>query len=59
MSGTSMAAPHACGVAAYLIAKEGIPGSRACLRLKQLSQPTIHNPGPDTTRRLLYNGSGR
>ncbi|KAM5462371.1 Secreted subtilisin-like serine protease sub5 [Microsporum audouinii] len=59
MSGTSMAAPHACGVAAYLIAKEGIPGSRACLRLKQLSQPTIRNPGPDTTRRLLYNGSGR
>ncbi|OAL68916.1 serine protease [Trichophyton violaceum] len=59
MSGTSMAAPHAAGVAAYLIAKEGIPGNRACLRLKQLSQPTIRNPGPDTTSRLLYNGSGR
>ncbi|KAK2812078.1 Secreted subtilisin-like serine protease sub5, partial [Arthroderma sp. PD_2] len=59
MSGTSMASPHAAGVAAYIIAKEGIPGSRVCLRLKQLSRPTIRNAGPDTTSRLLYNGSGR
>ncbi|KAM5429921.1 Secreted subtilisin-like serine protease sub9 [Microsporum canis] len=58
LSGTSMASPHVCGVGAYLMALEGIGPGRVCDRIKQLALESVKNPGPDTTRRLLYNGSG-
>ncbi|EEP81003.1 conserved hypothetical protein [Uncinocarpus reesii 1704] len=58
LSGTSMAAPHVAGVGAYLMALEGISATQVCDRLKRLSQPSIRNPGPRTTNRLLYNNSG-
>nr|AJD23188.1 alkaline protease [Onygena corvina] len=58
LSGTSMASPHVCGVGAYLMALEGLSPSRVCARIKQLAQQSVRNPGPNTTRGLLYNGSG-
>ncbi|EEP82668.1 predicted protein [Uncinocarpus reesii 1704] len=59
LSGTSFAAGHAAGVAAYLQRLEGIPGNTICNRLKQLGNPVIRNPHSGSTRLLLYNGSGR
>lgn len=53
-----MAAPHVCGMGAYLIGLEGIQASQACNRVKELAQPSITKPGPDTTNKLLYNGNG-
>ena len=57
-SGTSMAAPHAAGVAAYVMAKDGITAQEACGHLKALAVPSIVNPGPGTTQALLFNGVG-
>lgn len=59
MSGTSMAAPHACGVAALLMSSEGVRAQAACNRIKALAWPQIKNPGEKTTRKLLYNNSWR
>ncbi|EFW19068.1 hypothetical protein D8B26_007248 [Coccidioides posadasii str. Silveira] len=58
MSGTSMAAPHVCGVAALLMSSEGIKAQEACDRIKKLARPAIRNPGNSTTNKLLYNKSG-
>lgn len=56
MSGTSMASPHVAGVGAYLIGLEDIGAAEVCERIKELSKPSVNNPGPDTTNRLLFNG---
>jgi subtilisin family serine protease len=37
MDGTSMAAPHITGLAAYLIALEGTPVEKLCARMQQLA----------------------
>ncbi|WEW60399.1 hypothetical protein PRK78_005884 [Emydomyces testavorans] len=58
MSGTSFAAPHAAGVAACLMSAEKIAPLKVCDRLKELALPSIKNPPPNTTNKLLYNGSG-
>ncbi|KMU92117.1 subtilase-type proteinase psp3 [Coccidioides immitis H538.4] len=59
ISGTSMAAPHVCGVGATIMALEGVTPQKLCDRLKQLAHPSVRNPGPNTTNKLLYNGSGQ
>ncbi|KAK2754357.1 Secreted subtilisin-like serine protease sub5 [Arachnomyces sp. PD_36] len=56
MSGTSMASPHVAGVGAYLIGLEGISADAVCDRIKELAKPSVSNPGPNTTNRLLFNG---
>ena len=58
MSGTSMASPHVAGVGASLMALESIKANDVCDRLKRIAQESVTNPGPNTTNRLLYNGSG-
>ncbi|EEP79731.1 conserved hypothetical protein [Uncinocarpus reesii 1704] len=58
-SGTSMAAPHVCGVGAALMSLENIRPQDVCNRLKALAHPSVRNPGPNTTNKLLYNNSGR
>lgn len=59
LSGTSMAAPHACGMGAYLISLHNIPASQVCDRLKSSGLAVVRNPGSGTTNKLIYNGSGR
>ncbi|KAI1905608.1 hypothetical protein LOZ39_004249 [Ophidiomyces ophidiicola] len=56
-SGTSMAAPHVCGVAALLMSSAGVPPQVACDAIKALAHPAITNPGVNTTAKLLYNAS--
>lgn len=56
MSGTSMASPHVAGVGAYLIGLEDIEAGSVCDRIKELAKPSVGNPGPNTTNRLLFNG---
>ncbi|EZF35208.1 hypothetical protein H109_06624 [Trichophyton interdigitale MR816] len=58
LSGTSMASPHVCGVGAYLMALEGIGPDKVCDRIKELALESVTNQKPNTTRKLLYNGSG-
>jgi oryzin len=59
ISGTSMACPHVVGLAAYLIALEGLrtPADVAA-RIKELAVTGIvSNPGKGTVDALIYNGA--
>lgn len=59
LSGTSMASPHVAGIAAYLIADEGLAGSsQVTARIKQLAQRGIvRNPGAGTPNTFVWNGA--
>jgi len=58
ISGTSMATPHVTGLAAYLIAKEGLSGSTAVT--KRIKALAAKNPGrvakAGTANIIAYNG---
>jgi oryzin len=59
ISGTSMACPHVVGLAAYLIALEGLrtPADVAA-RMKELAiTGIVSNPGKGTVDALIYNGA--
>ena len=58
ISGTSMAAPHVVGLAAYLISLEGLDGPEAVVkRIKELAvEGVVTNPGTATVDALVWNG---
>ncbi|KAJ5383773.1 alkaline serine protease [Penicillium concentricum] len=56
LSGTSMAAPHVAGAAAYLMALEGVTADQACARLVELAIESISSAPSGTTSKLLFNG---
>ncbi|KAJ5138214.1 alkaline serine protease [Penicillium bovifimosum] len=56
LSGTSMAAPHVAGVAAYLMAFEGVTADKACARIVELAISSISRAPSGTTTKLLFNG---
>ncbi|KAF8470828.1 putative endopeptidase K [Kalaharituber pfeilii] len=60
ISGTSMASPHVCGLAAYLMAFEGLTTPSAVVnRIVSLSiTGVVTTPGTGSPNRLIYNGSG-
>lgn len=59
ISGTSMASPHICGLAAYLATLEGNPGPQAlCERIRQIATPNVLTGIPAGTVNLLaFNGN--
>jgi subtilisin family serine protease len=61
LSGTSMASPHICGLAAYLMSLEGITDVDAVVdRIKQLAASTgaeVENNRGRTTNLIAYNGA--
>ena len=61
ISGTSMASPHVCGLAAYLMAYESLTSPSAVInRITELSTTGIvTNPGSESPNLLIYNGSGQ
>ncbi|KAF5579846.1 endopeptidase K [Fusarium pseudocircinatum] len=59
-SGTSMAAPHVAGLAAYFMAKEGLRGSTAVKkRIIGAADTTFVGYAFDGPQRVAYNGGGR
>ncbi|KAJ5827537.1 Peptidase S8/S53 subtilisin/kexin/sedolisin [Penicillium robsamsonii] len=56
LSGTSMAAPHVAGAAAYLMALEDVSAEDACARLVELAIDSISSAPSGTTGKLLFNG---
>lgn len=60
LSGTSMAAPHVAGLAAYLMALEGITGVQAVAdritELARATNATVRNNIPGTTNLIANNG---
>ncbi|KAJ5426193.1 alkaline serine protease [Penicillium sp. CMV-2018d] len=56
LSGTSMAAPHVAGAAAYLMALEGVTSDKACARIVELAISSISSAPSGTTKKLLFNG---
>lgn len=58
MSGTSMAAPHICGVAAALMAEKGTKGAAVCDELvKMATKDALGGLGGGTPNLLLFNGN--
>jgi subtilisin family serine protease len=55
MSGTSMASPHVCGLAAYLIGLGNAGGGGLCDTIRQMALPVVRAPS-GTTNRLIFNG---
>lgn len=51
-----MAAPHVAGVAAYLMALEGVSSDKACDRIVELAISSISDAPSGTTSKLLFNG---
>lgn len=41
-----------------MMALEGIGPDKVCDRIKELAVESVTNQKPNTTRKLLYNGSG-
>ncbi|KAF9771208.1 hypothetical protein IL306_011161 [Fusarium sp. DS 682] len=59
LSGTSMAAPHVAGLAAYFISKEGIRGSAAVTtRILSAAIPNVVFDPNGSNNRLAYNAGG-
>ncbi|EMT60930.1 Cuticle-degrading protease [Fusarium odoratissimum] len=59
LSGTSMAAPHVAGLAAYFISKEGIRGSAAVTqRILKAAIPNVVSDPNGSNNRLAYNAGG-
>ncbi|CZR43800.1 putative endopeptidase K [Fusarium proliferatum ET1] len=60
MSGTSMAAPHVAGLAAYFMAKEGLQGSSAVTkRIIGAADTSGVYYAFDSPQRVAYNGGGK
>ncbi|KAM3562725.1 hypothetical protein ARSEF4850_002653 [Beauveria asiatica] len=57
MSGTSMAAPHIAGLAAYLSALEGGKPSELCSRIQALASPKLTGIPEGTTNLIAFNGN--
>ncbi|KAF5250683.1 hypothetical protein FANTH_4126 [Fusarium anthophilum] len=59
-SGTSMAAPHVAGLAAYFMAKEGLRGSSAVTkRIISAADTSGVEYAFDSPQRVAYNGGGK
>lgn len=60
ISGTSMASPHVAGLAAYLIALEGLttPASVASRIIALATTGRVTSPGTGSPNRIAYNGNG-
>jgi len=59
LSGTSMASPHVAGLAAYLIAEEGLSGpGQVTKRIKELAQRgVVGAAGPGSPNAFVWNGA--